>query len=122
MQIKIIIPIQLKKTLSLTKPPFFSLLFIGILAEKKQDTPCNESVLFHPVLKAYPTCHSWIITAHISVDDLNRQLHMFNCQKTLTELLVKLQGQMPASHLVLNALLDEFSNINSMYESYKPTI
>ena len=47
------------------KALLFSLLFIGTLAEKKQDTPHHESVLFHPVLKAYPTEHSWIITAHI---------------------------------------------------------
>ena len=26
----------------------------------------GESVLFQPVLKAYPTCHSWLITAYIS--------------------------------------------------------
>ena len=25
-----------------------------------------ESVFFQPVLKAYPTCHSWIITADVS--------------------------------------------------------
>ena len=25
----------------------------------------QESVLFHLVLKAYPICHSWIITSHI---------------------------------------------------------
>ena len=39
-------------------------------------TPTNgsqESVLFQPVLKAYPTHHSWIITAHISLRKLERQ-------------------------------------------------
>ena len=87
------------------------------------NAPYHESVLFHLVLKAYPTNHSWIITAHISLGDLNRQLHMFNCQKTLAhQLLVKHQDQLLASQLVLNALLDEFSNTNSIYESYKPTI
>ena len=100
-----------------------SLLLIGTLAEKKQDTPCHESVLFHPILKGYPTWHSWIITAHISLSDLNRQLCMFNHQKILAhQLLVKLQGQPLASHFVLHALLDGFSNIDSIYESHKPTI
>ena len=48
---------------------------------------------------------------------------MFNHQKTLSyQLLVKLQDQALASQLVLNALLDEFSNIENMYESYMPTI
>ena len=36
----------------LIKPPFFSLLFIGTIVERKHDAPCHESVLFHPVLKA----------------------------------------------------------------------
>ena len=40
------------------KAPFFSLLFIVTLAEKKQDTPGYQSVLFHLVLKAYPTQYS----------------------------------------------------------------
>ena len=48
---------------------------------------------------------------------------MFNCQKTLGhQLLVKLHGQPLASQLVLNAVLDEFSNIDNIYISYKPTI
>ena len=87
------------------KPPLFSLLCIGTLAEK--DTPCHELVLFHPVLKAYPTCHSWIITAHISIGNLDRWLCMFNRQKTLAhQLLVKIQNQLLVSQLVANALLD----------------
>ena len=48
---------------------------------------------------------------------------MFNCQKTLAhQLLVKLQDQLLASQLVLNALLDEFSNVDNIYEPYKPTM
>ena len=48
---------------------------------------------------------------------------MFTWQKTLAhQLLVKLQDQLLASQLVVNALLDEFVNIDNIYESYKPTI
>ena len=48
---------------------------------------------------------------------------MSNQWKTLThQLLVKLQDQTLASHLVVNALLDEVANIDSIYESYKATI
>ena len=80
-------------------------------------------MLLHPDLKAYPAWHSWIITANISLGDLNRQLHMFNHQKTIAyQLLVKFQGQLLASHFVLNALLGEISNTDSIYESYKPSI
>ena len=35
---------------------------------------------------------------------------------------LKLLDQLLASQLVLNALLDEFSNMDGIYESYKPTI
>ena len=87
----------------------------------EKDTPYHESALFHPVLKAYPTCHSWIITAHISLGNLDKQLHMFNRQKTLAhQMLVKLQDQLLASQLVINGLLDEFPNRDNIYESYKP--
>ena len=80
MQIMIILPVtkQFKKKNLFTKPPFFSLLFIGTIAEKKQDTSLYESVLFYPVLTAYPTLYSWIITATISLGDLSRQICMFN--------------------------------------------
>ena len=106
--------------LLLIKTTFFSLLLMGTSAEKRQDK-CHESMSFHPVLKAYPTWHSWIIIPHIPLGDLNRQLCMFNCQKTSAhQLLVKLQGQLLASNFVLNAHLGEFSNMNSIYESYKP--
>ena len=30
----------------------------------------GESVIFQPVLQAYPTHHSWIITAHVSLGNL----------------------------------------------------
>ena len=44
------------------------------------------------------------IMAHISLGDLNRQLSMFNYQKNLAQqLLVKLQGQLPTSQLLVNA-------------------
>ena len=35
---------------------------------------------------------------------------------------MKLQCQLFASNFVLNALLGEFTSIDSMYQSYKPTI
>ena len=125
MQIKIILPITIlqKKNWLLTKSTLFSLLIIGTLAEKKQDIPHQESVLFHPVLKAYPTQHSWITTGHILLCDLNRKICMFNSQKILVhKLLVKIQGQPLALPFVLNALQGEFPNIDSIYESYKQTI
>ena len=68
--------------------------------------------------------HSWTITAHISLGYLDRQLHMFiQQQKTLAhQLLVKLQDQPLASQLVVNALMDGFTNTDNIYDSYRPTI
>ena len=34
----------------------------------------GESVIFQPVLQAYPTRHSWIVTAHISLGNLGMAL------------------------------------------------
>ena len=101
-------------------PPFQSILHRD--PSGKRHT-MHELVLFHPLLKAYPTCHSLIITAHISLGILDRQLHMFNQQKTIVhQMLVKLQDQLLAFQPVVNALLDEFANRDNIYESYRPII
>ena len=48
---------------------------------------------------------------------------MFKHQKTLAhELLMKLQCQPFASNFMLNALLGEFTNIDSSYQSYDSTM
>ena len=38
----------------------------------------GESVLFQPVLKAYPTGHSWLITAHILLGHLRMALEVIH--------------------------------------------
>ena len=43
------------------------------------------SVLFQLILKAYPTCQSWIITAHITVGNLEKQWRMFIKQMERTQ-------------------------------------
>ena len=119
----LIILIKTKRALLLIKNTPFQSTLHRDLSRKKQDAPHHESVLFHPVLKDYPTHNSWIITTQISLGNLNRQLNMFNPRKTLAhQLLMKLQDQLLASQLVLNTLLDGFSNRDNIYESYKYTI
>ena len=44
----------------------------------------GESVLFQPVLKAYPTWHSWLITAHISLGQLEWHWKSFTRQMDRT--------------------------------------
>ena len=81
----------------------------------------GESVLFQHVLKAYPTPHSWIITAQVSLGHLechwkyfNRQLDkthqillfLSHCHTALTHLLSPLQVELNTIHecMILVAL------------------
>ena len=45
----------------------------------------GESVIFQPVLQAYPTGHSWIVTAHISFGNLECHWKFFRRQLTRTQ-------------------------------------
>ena len=83
----------------------------------------GESVFFQPVLKAYSTCHSWIITAHISLGHLEHHWKYFNRQMDKTHQLLLLLSHHPAAptHL-LSPLQVELNTINDMYDSDKPTI
>ena len=83
----------------------------------------GESVLFQPVLKAYPTCHSWIITAHVSMGHLECHWKYFNRQLDKTcQLLLFLNHQPAAPTHLLSTLQVELTTINDMYNSCKPTI
>ena len=82
-----------------------------------------ESVLFQPVLKAYPTHHSWIITAHISLGNLEKQWRMFIKQMgRIQQLLNSLQQKPLAPTYMISALQGKLSNVDSIYTSYKPLI
>ena len=83
----------------------------------------GESVLFQPVLKTYPTCHSWIITAHISLGHLELHWKYFNRQLDKTcQLLLFLSHEPAAPTHLLSPLQVELTTINDMYNSCKPTI
>ena len=83
----------------------------------------GESVSFQPVLKAYPTCHSWIITAHVSLGHLECHGKYFNRQEDRTCQLLQFLGQWPAAptHFI-SPLQVELITINEIYNSCKPTI
>ena len=83
----------------------------------------GESVLFQPVSKAYPTCHSWIITAHISLGHLECHWKYFNRQVDKTHQLLQFLSHRPATptHLIC-PLQVELTTINDIYHSCKPTI
>ena len=56
-------------------------------------TELGESVIFQPVLQAYLTRHSWIITAHILLGNLECHWKLFNRQLARTQLLRSLEQQ-----------------------------
>ena len=83
----------------------------------------GESVLFQPVLKAYPTCHSWLITAHISLGRLEWHWKSFTRQMDRTDQIILSLGHQPSALTqLLSALQAELTNLNNIYTSYKPII
>ena len=50
----------------------------------------QESVLFQLVMKAYPMHHSWIITAHVSLGNLEKQWKMFLRHMDKTHTIIEL--------------------------------
>ena len=83
----------------------------------------GESVIFQPVLHAYPTHHSWIITAHVSLGNLEHHWKAFNRQLTRTwKLLCSLDQTPSAPTQLLSMLQVELTNIKDIYNSCKTTI
>ena len=83
----------------------------------------RESVLFQPILKAYPTCHSWIITAHVSLGNMEKQWRLFTRQMDRTWQLLNSFLQKPlAPTQLLSALEAELNSLNSIHTSYQPLI
>ena len=83
----------------------------------------GELVLFQPVLKAYPTFHWWLITAHIPVGHLECHWKSFNRQMDKTHQVLQFLSQWPSAPTQLQATLQvELTYINDIYTAYKPTI
>ena len=83
----------------------------------------GESVLFQPILKAYSTGHSWIITAHVSLGHLECYWKYFNRQVDKThQLLHFLSHHSTVPTQLISPIQVELTTINYMYNSCKPTI
>ena len=83
----------------------------------------GESVIFQPVLQAYPTQHSWIITAHVLLGNLECHWRTFNRQFDRTQQLLQSLDQHPSAPTqLLSTLQLELSNIKDIYNSGKTTI
>ena len=80
-------------------------------------------MIFQPVLQAYPTRHSWIVTAHISLGNLEQHWKLFKRQLTRTQQFLRSLEQHPsASPQLLTILQLELSNIQDIYKSSKISI
>ena len=79
--------------------------------------------IFHPVLKAYPMHHSWIITAHVSLGNLEKQWKMFIRQMGRTQQVLNSLLQKPLAPIHLFSTLDaELNSLDSIHTSYKPIV
>ena len=86
-------------------------------------TDPGESVLFQPVLQAYPTQHSWIINAHISLGNLECHWKLFNQQLTRTQQFLRSLDHHPSTPTqLLSTLHLELSNIQDIYNSGESTV
>ena len=86
-------------------------------------TELGESVIFQSVLQAYPTQHSWIITAHVLLGNLECHRRAFNRQFNRTQQLLQSLDQHPSAPTqLLSTLQLELSNIKDIYNSGETTI
>ena len=83
----------------------------------------GELVIVQPVLQVYPTRHSWIITAHILLGNLECHWKLFNRQLARTQQLLRSSDQHPSAPTqLLSTLQLELSNIKDIYNSGETTI
>ena len=95
----------------------FRFLLLHILAQDEK----IESVLFQPILVAYPTRHSWIISTHINLGTLNKPMQMFNRQKNIIrEMIFKLRNHLDDAIEPLQPLQVKLDNLHSLFMAYKP--
>ena len=101
----------------------YSMLFILTPTTNSSRRELGESVIFQPVLQAYPTHQSWIITAHVSLGNLECHWKAFIRQLARTQQLLHSLDQQPSVQTqLLSTLQVELSNIEDLYNSGKTTI
>ena len=80
-------------------------------------------VLFQPILAAYPTKHSWIISAHINLGTLHKPMYMFKRQKNIVhETSSKLRNHPDDAIEPLQPLQIELDNLHNLFMAYKPVV
>ena len=95
----------------------FRFLLLHTLAQGER----IELVLFQPILAAYPTRHSWIISTHINLGSLLKPMHMFNRQKNIVrETISKLRNHPDDEIESLQPLQVKLDNLHNLFVAYKP--
>ena len=98
----------------------YSTLFMLTPITNLSGKELEESVIFQPILQAYPTCHSWIITAHVSLGHLELHWKAFNRQLARTWQLLHYLDQQPSAPTQLLPMLQvELTNIVDIYNSFQ---
>ena len=97
----------------------YSTIFMLTPTTNSSRRELGESVIFQPVLQAYPTRHSWIITAHVSLGNL--EFHWKTFSRQLARI-ASLDQQPSAPTQLLSTLQVELSNIEDIHNPGKPTI
>ena len=82
----------------------------------------GESVIFQPVLQTYPTRHSWIVTAHISLGNLECHWKIFNRQLARMQQFLRSSEHPLAPPQLVTTLQLELSNIQDIYKSNEISI
>ena len=101
----------------------YSIAFTLTPTMNSSQTDLGELVIFQPVLQAYPTRHSWIITTHILLGNLECHWKLFNRQLTRTQQFLRSLDQHPSAQTqLLSTLQLELSNIQDIYSSGESTI
>ena len=101
----------------------YSMIFMLTPTIHSSRRELGESVIFQPVLQAYPTWHSWIIAAHVCLGTLECHWKTFNRQLAKTQQLLQSLDQQPSAPTqLLSTLQVELSNIKDIYNSGKTTI
>ena len=83
--------------LQITYIIFVHTLFLLTPITNSSGKELGESVIFQSVLQAYPTCHSWIITVHVSLGHLECYWKAFNRQLAKTQQLLCFLDQQPSA-------------------------
>ena len=100
----------------------YSLVLTFTPTMNSSQTEPRESVIFQPVFQAYPTRHSWIITAHVSLGNLDHW-KLFDRQLTRTQQFLRFLDQHPSAPTqLLTTLQLELSNIQGMHKSSETII